>query len=264
MKYSRRSKTRKLQRKTRRKLQRKSRRKLQRKTRRKLQRKPRRKLKRKTRRKLKRNTRSKRRRRKQLVKRQQKGGMFINLSPANVARFRKNPHTLTKDCCPCVFHFFGMPLHLVEDLKKKFGETGMQAQHIINVFKKAYPTTRKGRTSWEWYGSAPRPYLPSPAASAAVLPFIIHIYKELALGQGIIGVTDWSGEGRAGSHCVIFAKDASGTPLLIDAQHPTMSAFGEEAIIKYIKDQHVWSVSVLSGKDAEGQRITIDSSGNIL
>jgi hypothetical protein len=234
MKYSRRSKTRKSKRKPRRKLKRKTRRKLQ---------------------KSKKNTRSKRRRRQQRVQRKQRGGMFINLSPKNMVNFRKKPHgrELPRDCCPCVFHFFGMPMELARMLAQKF-KGGMQPQQIIEVFKKAYPARGPRPTSWEWHGSTPKP----------VRPFIIHIYKELAFGQGIIGVTDWSGEGRAGSHCVIFAKDASGTPLLIDAQHPTMSAFGEEAIIKYIKDQHVWSVSVLSGKDAEGQRITIDSSGNIL
>ena len=191
MKYSRRSKTRKSKRK------------------------PRRKLKRKSRRKLQRNTRSKRRRRKQLVKRQQKGGMFINLGPANVARFKENQHQIKRDCCPCVFHFFGMPLDLVNDLRERYKTRGMQSHHIIDVFKKAYPINRKGRRiSWEWHGlasSMPRPF-PSPAASDAVLHFLFHnIYNELENSQGVIGVTNWKAlDGREGSHCVIFAKNAVG------------------------------------------------------
>ena len=244
MKYSRRSKTRKSKRK------------------------PRRKLKRKSRRKLQRNTRSKRRRRKQLVKRQQKGGMFINLGPANVARFKENQHKIKRDCCPCVFHFFGMPLDLVNDLRERYKTGGMQSHHIIDVFKKSYPINRKGRhISWEWHGlasSMPRNF-PSPAASDAVLHFLDHIYNELENSQGVIGVTNWKAlDGREGSHCIIFAKNASGKPLLIDAQHPSLSAFGKDALTKYIKDQHVWNVSVLSGATLEPVRITIDSSGNIL
>jgi hypothetical protein len=242
MKYSRRSKTRKSKRK------------------------PRRKLKRKTRRKLKRNTRSKRRRRQQRIQSKQRGGMFINLSPKNIKNFQDNPHLIERDCCPCVFHFFGMPLDLVKDLRTRYSKTGMQSHHIINVFKKAYPETPKGRhISWEWHGSAPKPYQPSSAASAAVRPFLAHIYNELKNSQGVIGVTNWKAfDRRAGSHCIIFAKNASGKPLLIDAQHPGLSAVGEEAIIKYINIQGVWNVSVLSGKDADGQRITIDSSGNLV
>ena len=164
---------------------------------------------------------------------------------------------MPRDCCPCVFHFFGMPKELVRELQNEFKGRGMQPQHIINVFKKAYPKTPSGQpTSWEWHGSAPDP----------VRPFIGHIYDELKANQGIIGVTEWNWRERRtrGSHCVIFAKDALGTPLLIDAQHPEMSAVGDPAILKYINVQHVWAVSVLSGKDAEKQRITIDSSGNIL
>ena len=228
MKYSRRSKTRKSKRK------------------------PRRKLKRKSRRKLQRNTRSKRRRRKQLVKRQQKGGMFINLSPANVARFRKNPHTLNKDCCPCVFHFFGMPLQLVEDLKKKFGKTGMQPQQIITVFKKAYPTTlpngRGSPTKWTMFQEQI-----SPDA-------LIRLYGTLGPNQGLVGGLEDRSNKR---HCVIFAKNTKSENLLIDAQNSIL-ATGDTEIGNYLRRYNVKTLFALSGKNSvTGQNLKIDSMGNI-
>ena len=180
-------------------------------------------------------------------KRGQRGGVLYKISPAVLQRLHKPIGVHAKDCCPCVFKLLGMSEADAQRLATRM-PAGFSKDAIVDYFSTMYPkysfsfqTVRTGGGAAAAGGAGGGGGGGGVAASIAALNVLHKIFSKILPGFGIIGGYERTG---GSSHCIAFARDLTGTPVIFDAQAGQLIE-GFTAILNYIAHHQIITIWLL-------------------
>lgn len=136
-----------------------------------------------------------------------RGGMRRRMTDKMINRFR-NPHSQNtpNDCCPCVFSLLGMSKSMVQAYQKTHGKTGFSASALEEGMNKGFP---------EYHSQMLRSFDITKHTAQQNRNLLSELFYKIPRGTGAIGGIERK---NGTKHCVVFARDLSGKPIVFDAQ----------------------------------------------
>ena len=187
-------------------------------------------------------------------KNSKRGGMRRKLNDQMITTFQ-NPHSVSfpNDCCPCVFKLLGMPGPLVRYYQRKYGN-GFSVKALEDAMNLGYPNyTSKMQSS-------PDLSQHTPAHNLEVLN---QLFAMIPSGMAAIGGLERS-DGT--SHCVAFAMNDQGIPIIFDAQTSQAYAGVKIILTHYFgrKETNIKHLFILSStrNDGSNAQLILDVNGN--
>lgn len=193
-----------------------------------------------------------------------KGGFNKKLNKELVDKFDRGEKFVyhCMDCCPTSFALLNLPVELIAEASSECYEKGMSKNKILDIFRRYLPEYNFNIKMIEVTN-------PSNLFNAISIIWGDRGMNSIKNGYGTLGGFNYVyKDGINRGHCVVFAKDIHGTPIIFDIQVSSKGDgpglyIGFYEIIKFFKEKKVFSVWCLESNPKGYQNHFVNNSNGL-